>query len=461
MIPNLPAAQILERLLAHESLYHNLRYSDIQRFFELTYRLWPEIRGVQMGIVGDAVIVPGAVGVDVGSVDRPNDWPLSLPAPVCDLLASVLQLDTSLIQLTWHAFGDIAEAAYNGPPQPSVDNIFRIHGRTQKLGAEPLRPPITSCLKCQHGLGKESIVEGRLYTLHRGILPIFSKSLYCRREVQPVTLELDLPKSSIRRRQARSRSLPSENMAAVEVSRPVQEAVACGQKAMIYSLFQNPEQTTTTKGYKDNTSQYTNKFYKDYPRYINSVRSLRNERARKQNGPRKPGARGWAGGVGRVGMGARGMHHGDGLCRKCAAPGEGDVSGQGNKKKKKISPQHLRRWARGDGCWMRGVGRAGFGVRGWPRGVWRVRLAAGGLACGVGPAGFGARGWPRGVGRAGLAAELGVRAGMGVWAPCSRAMEGVGVSKGRRWRSCTCKISGVWLCCERAAPGEGAQRARK
>ncbi|KAJ7761270.1 hypothetical protein DFH07DRAFT_771595 [Mycena maculata] len=161
MIPDLPAAQILERLLAHESLYHNLRYSDIQRFFELTHRLWPEILGTE------------------------TSRPLSLPPPVCDLLASVLQLDTSLIQLTWHAFGDIAEAAYNGPPQPSVDDIFRVHGRTQKLGAEPLRPPITSCLKCQHGLGKESIVEGRLYTLHRGILPIFSKSLYCRPYQQP------------------------------------------------------------------------------------------------------------------------------------------------------------------------------------------------------------------------------------------------------------------------------------
>ncbi|KAJ7779512.1 hypothetical protein DFH07DRAFT_765794 [Mycena maculata] len=46
MIPNLPAALILERLLAHESLYHNLCYSNIQRFFELTYRLWPEILGM-------------------------------------------------------------------------------------------------------------------------------------------------------------------------------------------------------------------------------------------------------------------------------------------------------------------------------------------------------------------------------------------------------------------------------
>lgn len=34
-----------------------------------------------------------------------------------------------------------------------------------------------------HKLGEPSVVEARLYTLHRGILPAFSKSLYCRRAV--------------------------------------------------------------------------------------------------------------------------------------------------------------------------------------------------------------------------------------------------------------------------------------
>ncbi|KAJ7503848.1 hypothetical protein B0H11DRAFT_1613914, partial [Mycena galericulata] len=44
-----------------------------------------------------------------------------------------------------------------------------------------LLPPISSCLSCESKqLGEESIVEGRLYTLRRGVLPIFSKSLYCR-----------------------------------------------------------------------------------------------------------------------------------------------------------------------------------------------------------------------------------------------------------------------------------------
>ncbi|KAJ7510392.1 hypothetical protein B0H11DRAFT_1701987, partial [Mycena galericulata] len=51
-------------------------------------------------------------------------------------------------------------------------------------GAEPLGPPMSQCPgeKCDsHKLGEPSIVEARLYTLHRGILPVFSKSLYCRR----------------------------------------------------------------------------------------------------------------------------------------------------------------------------------------------------------------------------------------------------------------------------------------
>ncbi|KAJ7086968.1 hypothetical protein C8R44DRAFT_650414, partial [Mycena epipterygia] len=49
-----------------------------------------------------------------------------------------------------------------------------------QLGAEPLLPPISTCLFCPGALDEEKVVEGRLYTLHRGILPIWSKSLYCR-----------------------------------------------------------------------------------------------------------------------------------------------------------------------------------------------------------------------------------------------------------------------------------------
>ncbi|KAJ7271869.1 hypothetical protein B0H12DRAFT_991701, partial [Mycena haematopus] len=47
-------------------------------------------------------------------------------------------------------------------------------------GTEPLLPPISCCLDCNLSLKEEYVVEGRLFTLHRGVLPIFSKSFYCR-----------------------------------------------------------------------------------------------------------------------------------------------------------------------------------------------------------------------------------------------------------------------------------------
>ncbi|KAJ7220636.1 hypothetical protein GGX14DRAFT_354323 [Mycena pura] len=57
-------------------------------------------------------------------------------------------------------------------------------GDCHSSGAETISPPVTVCLQpsCHsHKLGEPSIVESRLYTLKRGILPVFSKSLYCRK----------------------------------------------------------------------------------------------------------------------------------------------------------------------------------------------------------------------------------------------------------------------------------------
>ncbi|KAJ7125554.1 hypothetical protein C8R43DRAFT_898602, partial [Mycena crocata] len=49
-------------------------------------------------------------------------------------------------------------------------------------GAQTLSPPVSSCIQpgCNSDLDEESVVEGRLFTLRRGVLPIFSKSKYCR-----------------------------------------------------------------------------------------------------------------------------------------------------------------------------------------------------------------------------------------------------------------------------------------
>ncbi|KAJ7336318.1 hypothetical protein DFH08DRAFT_706356, partial [Mycena albidolilacea] len=50
-------------------------------------------------------------------------------------------------------------------------------------GAQSIVPPVTACTRpeCNNAnLSEKRIVEARLYTLRRGIIPIFSKSLYCR-----------------------------------------------------------------------------------------------------------------------------------------------------------------------------------------------------------------------------------------------------------------------------------------
>lgn len=104
------AVQILQRLLAHDSLKQHLHFVHIQRFFELTHRMWPEIARL-----GQA-------------------RPLSLPPQVSDFLASVLSLDSSLIQLTWHAFGDLAEASHLEMPQLSLDDVFRVHSHPYNIG---------------------------------------------------------------------------------------------------------------------------------------------------------------------------------------------------------------------------------------------------------------------------------------------------------------------------------------
>ncbi|KAJ7267708.1 hypothetical protein B0H12DRAFT_1068094 [Mycena haematopus] len=150
---------VLERLLAHKSLNDNLNFAQIVRFFDFTHRTWSEI------------------------VPPEKLRPVVLPSHVAQLLAAILNLDMSVVQLMWTAFGDLAEASHNDGPLPSLDDEFRVHAHSSKIGAEVLSPPVSSCLnsKCNsHKLGEERSVEGRLYTLRRGILPIFSKSLYCR-----------------------------------------------------------------------------------------------------------------------------------------------------------------------------------------------------------------------------------------------------------------------------------------
>ncbi|KAJ7273897.1 hypothetical protein C8J57DRAFT_1224805 [Mycena rebaudengoi] len=137
-----------------------VQFGQLQRFIEITRRIWLEI------------VPPG------------TSRPISLPVHVAGFLSSVLKLPSEIVQLSWHAFADLAEALFLDPGQPSLDDNFRLHAHDYKIGTETIGPPITSCThpSCDSArLGEPSVVEARLYTLHRGILPVFSKSLYCRK----------------------------------------------------------------------------------------------------------------------------------------------------------------------------------------------------------------------------------------------------------------------------------------
>ncbi|KAJ6595275.1 hypothetical protein B0H10DRAFT_1960552 [Mycena sp. CBHHK59/15] len=153
------AVDILARLVAHSSLGKTLQFTQVQRFLEFTRRMWPEIVGKTGGM------------------------PVVLPPHPAAFLLSVLSLPPDIIALSWLVFSDIAATFHQDPIPPSLDDGFRLHGDDHRIGAEPLNPPVHVCPRpgCNHmTLGEASVVEARLYTLNRGVLPVFSRSLYCR-----------------------------------------------------------------------------------------------------------------------------------------------------------------------------------------------------------------------------------------------------------------------------------------
>jgi hypothetical protein len=104
------AVSLLPWLLQHPSLQNNLQFFHIQRFFELTTRLWLEI-------------VP------------PNKaHPAILLLPTAAFIASVLDLEPAIIQLIWTALSDLAYKAYLDLNSSSVDDNFKQHGHKYKLG---------------------------------------------------------------------------------------------------------------------------------------------------------------------------------------------------------------------------------------------------------------------------------------------------------------------------------------
>ncbi|KAJ7623919.1 hypothetical protein DFH06DRAFT_1340239 [Mycena polygramma] len=152
------AVDILSRLVAHKRLAETLQFTEVQRFLEFTHRIWPEI------------------------VDKAGRIPVLLPLHAAAFLSSVLSLPPDIIALSWLAFSDMAATLQNDPIPASLDDAFRIHGNDHRIGAETLNPPVHLCTgpSCNNAtLGEPIVADARLYTLQRGVLPVFSKSLYC------------------------------------------------------------------------------------------------------------------------------------------------------------------------------------------------------------------------------------------------------------------------------------------
>lgn len=182
------AREILQRLLAHPSL-QSLTWTQVQRFISMTRKIW-------------ALVTVNQTGSD-------STLPSILPSPACSFLAAVMGTDYENIQLCWLAFGDLV--ARIPPDETSEDDLFRIHGREHgagqsfvvfcdhiflrllsvSLGAETVNPPMKTCPRPEcHGasLREPRSVESRLYTLRRGVLPVFSISTYCRSMYKFTTL---------------------------------------------------------------------------------------------------------------------------------------------------------------------------------------------------------------------------------------------------------------------------------
>lgn len=177
------AREVLERLLAHSSLRDNITWDQLQRFMSMTRRLWTTIVADQ----------------------KTHTLPERLPIPVCNFLAAIMDLNYDTTQLCWIAFGDMAARMEADGAKLSDDDLFRIHASDHgigacslvrnrfqthlhfpSIGAESIYPPIKTCPRPQCNntfLGEPRTVESRLYTLRRGVLPVFSVSTYCRREL--------------------------------------------------------------------------------------------------------------------------------------------------------------------------------------------------------------------------------------------------------------------------------------
>ena len=106
------ASDILWRLEANPPLASVLEFSHVQRFLDVTVRIWPDIVG------------RGGV-------------PVALPRAPTAFLSAMLQLPPDIITLAWAAFGDAAaelHASQTEAPAASINDEFRLHGWDHGIG---------------------------------------------------------------------------------------------------------------------------------------------------------------------------------------------------------------------------------------------------------------------------------------------------------------------------------------
>lgn len=100
--------EIVQRVLAHESLVNTLQIHQLLTFLEHTRRLLPDIVGTS-GVL-----------------------PLTLPAHPAAFLSAQLGLPPAIVALSWIAFSDII-VKVGDSPFTSFEDGFRAHGRGQLI----------------------------------------------------------------------------------------------------------------------------------------------------------------------------------------------------------------------------------------------------------------------------------------------------------------------------------------
>ncbi|KAI4524967.1 hypothetical protein K525DRAFT_192646 [Schizophyllum commune Loenen D] len=106
-----------------------------------------------------------------------------LPDNISAFLAAVLGQDEDTIRLCWHAIRNILPELDSADGQEE-DTLFRVHAPDHSVSTESLLPPSLVCTahECRGRrlYAKHASVKARIFTLRRGVLPVFEQPLTCR-----------------------------------------------------------------------------------------------------------------------------------------------------------------------------------------------------------------------------------------------------------------------------------------